>query len=56
MKRKQIQKVEEQKVKGEKRNKEEARPTDRAKHPGGLFPSSAAAKEAHDGHLQKHNF
>ena len=51
MKRKQIQKVEKQKGKGEKRNKKEARPTDRAKHPGGLFPSSTTAKEAHDGHL-----
>ena len=34
--------------KGEKRNE-----TDRAKHPGGLFPSSAAAKEAHNGNLCK---
>ena len=33
--------------------KKEALPTDRAKHPGGLFPSSTTAKEAHDGHLCK---
>ena len=44
---------EQQKRKGGKPNKKEELPTDRAKHPGGLFPSSAAAKEAHDGHLCK---